>query len=235
MRQLVCSILLAALAPFTSGCAGADLDWAPAELAALGCKVESVIRFAVVGDGGTGALYEWKDVHVSRIKQRLDRKGALGQFPEGSFYKWEYWGDAVQTIPRDAAGTGLRLGTPYSRSPDGRYLAAGASAAKHPESQPSRLAILPIAVSQVAVIVDLHDPIESMSWSPRGDEIVVATRREQYTRRSLREKFASAIGHPIPLEDLTLTVIAFDGATRCSLEPFRQVPYGMAYVRWDSD
>ena len=202
---------------------------------AVSCAVpfDGVIRFALVSDTKTSQLYDWTMDHY-----RFTETSAVGaalevQFPKGSFYRWNTWGPDVGAVSRSAGGPESLLSSPYGVSPNGKWLAAGLMRTLDTNSAPTAFAVLRVDTSAIEKIVQLYGELESISWAPGSDAIVVMTRQETYVKKSLRQRFSAAIGHPIPYADIGLTVYGLDGSMRCTISPAKMLAYGTGYTRWD--
>lgn len=190
-----------------------------------------VIRFALLSGADQAAIYEWKGGTYRRVRVQPTGPTLIGSFPDGSIYKWNYWGPDVASMNRELPGKG-ELSTPYAINRDGALLAAGLQLAGEYASAP-RVALVRLGDGSLQSIIDMGRSVLSLAWSPTSDQLVVVTATERYGSRSGRERFSSAIGHPIPYSDITLSIVAVDGSVVCSISPAANVDYGNGYVRWD--
>lgn len=193
-----------------------------------------VIRFALLSDDNVAVRYEWSGTSYRKVGSEAIGKEIVGQFADGSIYKWNYWGEDVRKISRDAAGPGTILSAPYAMSRDRSLLAATVFPTRDSFDPAQRIVLIRVADSIAAAeIIKLDGSVDSLAWSPKGDALVVLSGREKYVRRTLRERISSAMGHPIPYADISLTTFGVDGKKRCSITPARELGYGRGYVRWD--
>ncbi len=191
------------------------------------------IRFTLTGGGDEAALYEWAGSSFRRVGVSPAGKDLLSGFKPGSFYEWNYWGADVGDISRRAADSDTILSTPYAVSRDGNWFVAGVVSTDDRNAAPSRLVVLRRDSSVIVRTLERSDSIDAVAWSPDSDAIVVLSRAERYVKKTLRQRFAAAIGHPIPYAQITVSVLGRDGTLRCSIVPSENLPYGVGYVRWD--
>jgi hypothetical protein len=198
---------------------------------------EGVIRFSLAPGGNQANLYEWRGNAFRKVGKTPVGQPLAARFPSGSYRQWDFWGPEVSRISRDLPERQLTLSTPYSLSADGTWLASGAMTAEERKSYSwaSRVVLMQVGSQASAKTVEFPERLESVAWSPRADAIVVMTRQERYVKRSLRQRFAAAIGHPIPYATITLTIIGLDGTTRCSIVPEQSISYGSGMMRWDAN
>jgi len=238
LEQNVVSIRILALcliAVFSSATAAAESPGNHAQVIDCAHPPSAVIRVWVLGGVPSAELYEWTGPefrHVGTVPrdQTFDQ-----QFPEGSIYHWDRWGANAPGISRSAAGPGTILTTPYSVSANGRWLAAGWQALHETSYRPSRLALIDLSTSTPIRTIQLGGTINSITWHPSAEELLIVSDVERYGRRTLRERFASAIGHPIPYSDIKLFVVGLDGSVRCSVFAARNLAYASAIARWDAE
>jgi hypothetical protein len=193
-----------------------------------------VVRFALLSDDNVAIRYEWSGNSYRKVGTEPTGEDLIRQFADGSIYKWHYWGEDVRKISRDAAGPGTILSAPYAMNRDRSLLAATVFSTRDSFEPAHRIVLIRVADSVAAAeIIDLDGSVDSLAWSPKGDALVVLSGREKYVRRTLRERISSAMGHPIPYADISLTTFGVDGKKRCSITPARELGYGRGYVRWD--
>jgi hypothetical protein len=231
MRMLT----LVATLVFSGAVGGAETTMADAQLTNCPNPPTGVIRFALLSDKNTADLYEWSGRTYRMVGTAPLDKVFFDGFEASSTYKWNYWGADAPSINRSAAGSGSTLSSPYSVSKDGKWLAAGLLRLNEKNDPPLRFVFLEVDTSRVVHTVEIGKSIKAMSLNPQAQEVVVLSETEKYVRKSLRQRFASAIGHPIPYSDITLTVVGLDGSSHCSITPARSLPYGNGLVRRDSD
>ena len=194
-----------------------------------------VIRFTLTGGADEASQYVWTGSSFRRVGFVPVGKDLISRFKPGSFYQWNYWGSDVADISRSAAGSNTMLGTPYAGSGDGNWFVAGALTTGARDVAPMRLVLLRRDSQAVVRILERNDSVAAVAWSPDSDALVVLSRAERYGKKTLRQWFAAAIGHPIPFAKITLSVFGRDGSLRCSIVPSENLPYGDGYVRWDAN
>jgi hypothetical protein len=195
-----------------------------------------VIRFALPSSDGRPLLFEWSGKTIRKVDPELYGKDFYAQFKAGSTYKWNYWELNTPLIDRQAAGAKSFLSTPYSMSSDGRLLAAGLLTENEQQDiAPKSFVLLDVSAKTVMTSVNVGQSIDALSWDPRAMALVIVSRVERYRKKTVKEQFAAAIGHPIPYEDIALTVFGLDGIPRCSTIAAQSLPYGTGQVRWDAN
>jgi hypothetical protein len=200
-----------------------------------------VIRFSLLSDADIVEEYEWVDrtVRLQR-KSRHPDKQFFSQFMLGSTHKWNYWALEANKVDRNAVGTNSLLTSPYSMSRDGKMLVAGLQRQDHKiafeeDITPQSIAFLEASTSKVLGIVDLGRSIDSVSWAPDSKSVAVIARSEKYGSKSVKDKLAASIGHPVPYENIKVYVIGIDGAFNCAVLAALSMPYGTGLIRWEQD
>jgi hypothetical protein len=197
-----------------------------------------IIRFALRSDKNTVDVFEWSDRTIRKVKSEPLGDSVASQFPTSSTYKWKYWEISPAAIDRAAVSASSILSTPYAMSSDGKTLVSGLQQNNgkvdfERDSEPSSLVFLEVGSSKVLNTVDIGKSIHALSWNPTSSAVVVMTIDERYGKKTLRERSAASIGHPIPYSDITLTIIGRDGVSICSVAAAKSLPYGTGFVRWD--
>ena len=228
-------LLLCLIAVFSSATAGAESPGNHAQVIDCAYPPSAAIRFWLLAATRPTELYQWAGTEFRRVGTVPRDETFDQQFPEGSLYQWNRWGANAPGVSRSAAGPGTILTTPYSVSANGRWLAAGLQEQNKTSFRPSRLALIDLNTSTLARTIELGGTINSISWHPNAEELLIASDVERYGRRTLRERFASAIGHPIPYSDIKLFVVGLDGSVRCSVFAARNLAYASAIARWDAE
>lgn len=190
------------------------------------------IRFAVLSSADQATVFEWKGSTYRQVGTEPTGPTLVDKFPDGAIYKWNYWGRDVAGVHRKLTGKG-ELSTPYAMKRDGTLLAAGLQLEGEYSSAP-RVALVRPHDGGLQSIIEMARPVLSLAWSPTSDQLVVVTATERYGNSTARERFSSAIGHPIPYSDIALSIVALDGSVVCSIDPASNLDYGNGYVRWDA-
>jgi hypothetical protein len=189
------------------------------------------IRFTLIS-GDAVDRYEWVGRSFRRVDAAPHSEALVWEFKSGSYFKWNYWGPDMEAVSRQLDG--VTLSTPYALSGDGNWIVAGAVAAgETSDIDPLRVVLIHHGSVHIERTFEPDSRIRAVAWSPDSGAIVMITRSEVYGKSSLRERFAAAIGHPIPYDRITLSVVGRDGVPRCSIVPAEHLPYGNGYVRWD--
>jgi hypothetical protein len=191
-----------------------------------------VIRFAVRSDKTTANMYEWSGKTYRELGSEEMDKRFFSTFKAGSNHQWNFW--ELANVNRTVVGPGTLLSTPYSMDPGEKILAAGLERKGDDIDEPTEFVFLEVATSRIIKRVEVGRSIVGLSWDPNSAAVVVMSRVERYGKKSLRERLAAAIGHPISYDDIFLDVIGVDGAAHCSVAPASSIPYGTGLVRWDT-
>jgi len=199
-----------------------------------------VIRFALRSDKDTADLFEWTGRTIHKAASKPLDKEFFSQFKPGSTHVWEYWEFGPTMIGRNLVSASSILTTPYSLSGDGKLLVAGLQRQSgkidfEHDVEPQSIVLLDVATSKVLSIVDMHQSIDALSWSPDSPLIAILSNVERYGKTTPRERLSAFSGHPIPYDDITITVIGLDGILRCSLMAAQSLPYGKGLIRWDAN
>lgn len=138
----------------------------------------------------------------------------------------EPWLPDIPLVPYDG---------PYSRSPDGAFVAAGIHDTGRRYSA-SGLVIAEMATTRVLTKVDGRDEwgILGVAWSPDGEFVAVVKLRSKF-RYCLLDLVSASIGHPVRLYTLSLAVFDMHGNLVAEQPLIENSPRWGAEIVWKAD
>lgn len=180
--------------------------------------------------------------NIIRFQFHDGRAVRVAKLPEPDEFATSYGRPGgAEWAPRNFGDLYVRSEGPYQKSPDGRFLAAGAyvlipkigSATWY---RSANLIIVDLATREVIARIDSKDDwgVHAIAWSPDG-RYIAFLRRQSRWGSCLFEKLAHGIGHPVPIDSIYLDVIDRQGNIVASADLALELRYLSGLLVWTED
>ncbi len=123
---------------------------------------------------------------------------------------------------------------PYDLSKGQKYLAASVCDINNSQSRGTIEIMEYESCKRVSSILS-DNSVESLAWSPSGENIVVLEYGNAKTKSGVKDAFAKWIGHRIVYKDIYLILYSANGEKVCEYIVDREVPWPRGAIRWDDE